>query len=478
MAKKKQKEDRGFSESQEDYYKEQAAMYSNLSSSSEETSDSYEAPLEEKEDFVTPEPRALNPYTENDNFSQIENEESKPVVGGRERQRLSVPKTRHKTPIKYTSIRERRVRGRVFLGLLCLFAIIGFWNSCSSVLNLGNNEETTIPYIPREKTEWGKIAEEEAVKWITCDYTSMLPLPLPIGVESETSSNNSPTYTENVSDCYSNVTDIELVSSTPIRETLTEMHEFSATAFQEEYEVEGKWRISISLAKRNNGKLYHTDMPSMIVETTPQAEPVCTFQESETEALDRIQLWAEAWLIGDNPKLHELAGETSPIIYAGWGDIEGPATIKLIEVFTPCLVSSSNPANVFTVFIQANDCATGADFSITRNILMESLDTPTPRIVAWGSSADIPQKGVDGILSDGTDEKSNSGGEAEICELPTIPTTTTTSTTTTTTTAVLFSLEELEENISSDESEETIILEEPEAVENFGELDGEVAAIQ
>lgn len=458
MAKNKPKKEAGNADPQEDYYKEQASLYSNLGNTDSKPEDYSEEASPEPESFVAP---AINPYEEDEPGDVNEN---KTVIGDKERQRVSVPKTRHKTPIKYTSIRERRVRGRVFLGLLIVFAIVGFWNSCSNVLGLGNSgEEIVIPYIPPEKTEWSEIAEDEAAKWITCRYDEMLPLPLPSNSgDSETADRDS--YTDNVSECYSDVVNIELIISRPTRSEAVEVHEFAVTVWQDTYEVEDTWRVVISLAQRSGGRIYHSDMPSMFRETTEQADPVCTFSKQNIDALPRVEAWATAWLAGDNAKMHELAGETSSVVYEGWGDTQGAATMNLLELFSPCLISSSSIDGVYTVFIQANDCSTGADFSISRNILMESLDTPTPRIVAWSEPSDVPVKGTDGILDSGeSSEISRVNETAEVCELPVIPTTTTSTTTTTlppTTTTTFFFTEDL-----SDE-EESITIPEEVPVEN------------
>ena len=464
MAKNKPKKESGNSNPQEDYYKEQASLYSNLGNAdnNESEPENYsEENSPEPESFVAP---AINPYDEDEPDDVTEN---KTIIGGKERQRVSVPKTRNKTSIKYTSLREQRVRGRVFLGLLIVFAIVGFWNSCSNVLGLGNaGEEIVIPYIPPEKTEWSEIAEDEAEKWITCQYEKMLPLPLP-STSGDIETANRISYTDNVSECYSDVVNIELVTSTPTRSEAVEVHEFAATVWQDTYEVEDTWRVVISLAQRSGGRIYHSDMPSMFRETTEQADPVCNFSRQNIDAYPRVEAWAEAWLAGDNAKMHELAGETSSVVYEGWGDTQGAATMNLLEIFSPCLVSSSSIDGIYTVFIQANDCATGADFSISRNILMESLDTPTPRIVAWSEPSDVPVKGVDGILDSGESSEISSVNEtAEVCELPVIPTTTTTTSTTTTTlppitTTTFFFTEDVLE-----EGEESITIPEEVPVEN------------
>ena len=328
-----------------------------------------------------PEPKKRNPIAE------------KIASKKQERKLIAVPRDSKGQPKKFISEKGKERRTQLLFCAIMIFAVVGLFNSCRSVLFPSTpTVDRASLNIPEAVAVWGDIAVSEAEKFVEGKFSEMLQMAgeTEIAQASEAS--------------FYRVIKSAVLSSTPNGEN-QETHEIGIVGEAEILRTQGRnffgdaqlkaegLKVKIVLGLKD-GRLVHTSQPS--VESFPEIADnaeICEREPFTEEPADLAVLseWGDAWLKGEKGKLFEIASETRPgIEYSGWGNIAAPRYLKGMLSFTQSCNFDND--NVITVLMEAGSCDTGTSLLIYQNLLIDAFGTPNPIVKGWSDVNTLPSE--------------------------------------------------------------------------------------
>lgn len=316
-----------------------------------------------------------------------------PIASKKQEHKLiAVPRDSKGQPKKFISEKGKERRTQLLFCAILIFAVVGLFNSCRSVLFPSTpTVDRASLNIPEAVAVWGDIAVSEAEKFVEGKFSEMLQ----IAGETEIAQASEASFYRVIKSA--------VLSSTPNGEN-QETHEIGIVGEAEVLQTERNFfsdaqlraeglKVKIVLGLRD-GRLVHVSQPS--VESFPEIvdnAEICEREPFTEEPADLAVLseWGDAWLKGEKGKLFEIASETRPgIEYSGWGNIAAPRYLKGMLSFTQSCNFDND--NVITVLMEAGSCDTGTSLLIYQNLLIDAFGTPNPIVKGWSDVNTLPSE--------------------------------------------------------------------------------------